>query len=120
MKRRLDIGMSLVADRDIMLLDEPFEGLDPPSFSEALSADLKRLNDGSRIIILSSHDLARVEDLSDVIIFLKRGGSIVTTVERGGKADRVTIKVPGGPNVEDFLGSLGGFNMKCAGGMGSS
>ncbi|GGM74017.1 ABC transporter [Thermogymnomonas acidicola] len=104
MKRRLDIGMSLVADRDIMLLDEPFEGLDP-SFSEALSADLKRLNDGSRIIILSSHDLARVEDLSDVIIFLKRG-SIVTTVERG-KADRVTIKVPGGPNVEDFLGSLG-------------
>lgn len=59
-----------------------------------------------------------MEDLSDVIIFLKRGGSIVTTVERGGKADRVTIKVPGGPNVEDFLGSLGGVQYEVRGGDG--
>jgi ABC-2 type transport system ATP-binding protein len=103
MKRRLNIGMSLIAKREIMLLDEPFEGLDP-SISEEISTDLKKLDDGSRIIILSSHDLARVEDLSDVIIFLK-AGSIMLNIETK-SADSIVIKVPGGTEVTNFLEKL--------------
>lgn len=103
MKRRLNIGMSLIAKREIMLLDEPFEGLDP-SISEDISTDLKKLDDGTRIIILSSHDLARVEDLSDIIIFLK-DGSVMLNVETK-SANSIKIKVSGGIEVINFLNKL--------------
>ena len=103
MKRRLNIGMSLIAKREIMLLDEPFEGLDP-SISEDISTDLKKLDDGTRIIILSSHDLARVEDLSDIIIFLK-DGSVMLNVETK-SANSIKIKVSGGTEVINFLNKL--------------
>ena len=72
MKRRLNIGMALMVKSDIILLDEPFDGLDP-SISEQLSDIIKKMNDGNNIIIISSHDLSRVEDISDTIIFMKSG-----------------------------------------------
>lgn len=72
MKRRLNIGMALMVKSDIILLDEPFDGLDP-SISEQLSNIIKKMNDGNNIIIISSHDLSRVEDISDTIIFMKSG-----------------------------------------------
>lgn len=72
MKRRLDIGMALMIKSDIILFDEPFDGLDP-SISEQLSSIIKKMNDGRHIIIISSHDLSRIEDISDTIIFMKSG-----------------------------------------------
>ncbi len=72
MKRRLDIGMALMIKSGIILFDEPFDGLDP-SISEELSKIIKKMNDENNIIIISSHDLSRVEDISDTIIFMKSG-----------------------------------------------
>lgn len=104
MKRRLNIGMSLMAMREIMLLDEPFEGLDP-SISEEIGNDLKKLDDGSRIIILSSHDLARVEDISDTIIFLKSGSVKLKTETR--LASSMEIKISNSKGVTNFLDQIG-------------
>ena len=89
MKRRLDVGMGLMIKTDILLMDEPFDGLDP-SIAEDLSNIIKEANNGHRIIIISSHDLTRVGDISDSIIFMK-SGKIVSQVNNGNERNTIVI-----------------------------
>lgn len=72
MKRRLNLAMLLVAEPDIMLLDEPFEGLDHLS-----SLELTRIINGMKregiSLIVSSHELRRLDTIADLTLILRRG-----------------------------------------------
>lgn len=103
MKRRLNIGMGLMIKSDIMLMDEPFDGLDP-SISEELSNIIKKSNDKNKIIIISSHDLSRVEDISDTIIFMK-SGKLINTIANA-KEHFVNIIILNNKNNEEKISNL--------------
>lgn len=71
-KRRLHLALSLIGDPDIIFLDEPTAGLDVEG-RIALHEQIKKLKTMDKTIILSSHDMAEVENLCDTIAILKDG-----------------------------------------------
>lgn len=74
MKQRLGIAIALVANPDILILDEPTVGLDPKErikFRNVI-ADLAK----NKTIILSTHIVSDVEDIADYLIFLKEGSIV--------------------------------------------
>lgn len=72
MQQRLAIGRAILHDPDLLLLDEPHTGLDQDA-CEMLDAILKHESNRGRTIVMTSHDLARVEDLSSRFDVLSRG-----------------------------------------------
>ena len=68
-QQRVFIARALAQEAHVLLLDEPFTGLDQPS-RETLSNLLKELVKHGRLIIASHHDLQTVEDLFDEVILL--------------------------------------------------
>lgn len=71
MKQRLGIAIALVADPDILILDEPTVGLDPKERVNFRDIMVKLAKD--KTIILSTHIVSDVEDMADYLIFLKKG-----------------------------------------------
>lgn len=68
---------ALVADVDLLLLDEPTAGLDP--LMEAVFQDcIRDAKEAGRTVLLSSHILAQVEVLADHISIIRRGGIVET------------------------------------------
>lgn len=72
MKQRLAIAQALLRSPEILILDEPFNGLDPHGFQDLISL-LKDLNKKGITIIVSSHLLNELEQLSDYFILLHQG-----------------------------------------------
>jgi ABC-type multidrug transport system ATPase subunit len=72
MAQRLSIARAIVHDPHILLLDEPFTGLDEGSAGR-LSAQLSALRGGERTLILVTHDPRRAIELSDRALVLHRG-----------------------------------------------
>ena len=72
MAQRLAIARAIVHQPSILLLDEPFTGLDEGS-AERLSTQLGSLRGGERTLILVTHDPRRAVELSDRALILDRG-----------------------------------------------
>ncbi|MCK8635995.1 lantibiotic protection ABC transporter ATP-binding subunit [Apilactobacillus kunkeei] len=72
MKQRLGIGMAMVSDPKLLILDEPTNGLDPIGIQE-LRTLIKGLSERDITILVSSHDLSEVEHLADNIGIISGG-----------------------------------------------
>ena len=72
MKRRLDLGLSLVNSPEILFLDEPTTGLDPGS-RRVLWDEIKRLRDSGVTIILTTQYLEEADELADRIAIIDEG-----------------------------------------------
>ncbi len=70
--QRLAIARGLVHDPPVVLLDEPFTGLDPTS-ADRLAAHLRSLAESGRAVVLVTHDLAQAAALGDRALLLVRG-----------------------------------------------
>ena len=70
-KKRLELAAVLLAEPEVLLLDEPTEGLDPNQ-KEALRKIIKKYAD-SHIIIISTHTLEDVEALASQVLLLHKG-----------------------------------------------
>lgn len=71
-KRKLHLALALIGNPDIIILDEPTAGLDVES-RLILHDEIKMLKQDGKTIIIASHDMAEVENLSDRIAILKDG-----------------------------------------------
>lgn len=71
MNRRLSIAQAFLGSPDLVLLDEPLNGLDPRE--AARMRDLIRERRGRQTIVISSHHLADIEILCDAVAFVEHG-----------------------------------------------
>lgn len=75
MSQRLSMGLALVGDPDLLILDEPFTGLDPIGV-EVFEAVIESKQSSGTTILISSHDLSRIETLCDRVGVLKSGSLV--------------------------------------------
>ncbi len=72
MQQRLAIARALLHDPSVVLLDEPFTGLDPHA-SDRLEELLHTLNNGERTVVMTIHDLERGWAMCNRALVLARG-----------------------------------------------
>ena len=72
MQQRLAIGRSIIHDPEVVLFDEPYTGLDQDA-SSMLDEVLHSVAAKGRTVVMTSHDLARAEDLATRFDILSRG-----------------------------------------------
>ncbi|HUO07097.1 MAG TPA: ABC transporter ATP-binding protein [Phycisphaerae bacterium] len=70
--RRVGLAQALLNDPDLVILDEPTSGLDPLGTLEMKNL-IKELKNAGKTVLLSSHNLADVEDVCDRVCILYRG-----------------------------------------------
>ncbi len=76
MQQRLQMATALVHDPDVIVLDEPFNGLDPLAVA-SLSETLRQRAADGRIVLFSSHQLDLVQDLCEVIAMIDQGRTVL-------------------------------------------
>ncbi|UPQ86221.1 ATP-binding cassette domain-containing protein [Ignavigranum ruoffiae] len=70
MKQHLLIAMALINQAECIVMDEPFNGLDPTSILD-LKRILEKLRNQGKTILISSHNLALVQELVDQVFLIK-------------------------------------------------
>src|SRR5260221_11306281 len=75
MKQRLGVAMALLPDPDLLILDEPANGLDPLGIIQMRDL-LRRLREQGKTIFLSSHLLGELEQVTDWLVMLNHGKAI--------------------------------------------
>ncbi|HWR66822.1 MAG TPA: heme ABC exporter ATP-binding protein CcmA [Bellilinea sp.] len=80
MQQRLAIGRAILHDPEVLLLDEPHTGLDQDA-CDMLDRALRQVAVRGRTLVMTSHDLARAEDLASRFDVLTRG-TIQGTIKR--------------------------------------
>ena len=76
-KRKVALAGALVLEPELLVLDEPFEGLDPVSRNEIVTL-LNQLNIRHGVtLVVATHDVQLVTPLADKVYLLKQGGEIV-------------------------------------------
>ena len=80
MKQRLYIASAIMRDVDILLLDEPFNGIDPIALNQ-LEDLIRELANKGVTILISSHEIRELQVLVDKAIFLDNGKIIYETDE---------------------------------------
>lgn len=72
MKQRLGIAAALLPDPDLLILDEPTNGLDPGGIIE-IRDFLRLLGDQGKTVFVSSHLLSEIQKMCDHVVMLRRG-----------------------------------------------
>ncbi|MGH7666396.1 MAG: ABC transporter ATP-binding protein [Candidatus Dormibacteria bacterium] len=72
MRQRLGLAIAMLHDPQLLLLDEPANGLDPAGI-RSVRALLRQLRDSGKTVFISSHVLGEVERLCDRVAILRRG-----------------------------------------------
>ena len=96
MKQRLGIAAALLKDPELIILDEPGNGLDAAGIKEVREL-IVRLGVGGRTVLLSSHQLAEVQQVCDRVAIMSHGaviasGSVAELLAAGSSGD-VRVRV---------------------------
>jgi ABC-2 type transport system ATP-binding protein len=109
-QQRVQLGAALVHGPELLVLDEPFSGLDPVGV-DVLSGVLQGLAEEGVPVVFSSHQLELVERLCESVAIVKDGrlvasGRVDELRERGTSGPTVRVAVPGVG--EDWLAGVSG------------
>lgn len=100
MLQRLSLATALLGDPEILVLDEPANGLDPAGIAW-LRTFLRSFVSSGRAVLLSSHILGDIEQTADNIVLIDRGrvvqsGELATVVEGDESLERVFLRATEG------------------------
>ena len=96
-QQRVQLASALLHDPAVLILDEPFSGLDPEAV-EVMSGVLREKADAGIPVLFSSHQLELVERVCDRVGIVRAGSMVACgSVEelRGGGPEQVVVDVPG-------------------------
>lgn len=77
MKQRLGLAQALIHDPELIILDEPTNGLDPQGMREVRNLLINLANNHGKTIFLSSHILKEVEGMATSMAIINKGKTIV-------------------------------------------
>ncbi|MES2639812.1 MAG: ABC transporter ATP-binding protein [Myxococcota bacterium] len=122
MRRRVTVASALLGDPELVMLDEPTSGLDPAQARHL--RDRIAAEQGRRTVLVSSHNLAELEQICDWVVFIDKGrctraGPLAALTGRdrevfvrlappypAGRGEVVTLRVPEGVPPEDATSEL--------------
>lgn len=112
MRQRLAIAQAMLGTPDLLVLDEPTNGLDPPQI-HAMREVLRNYAAGGRTVLVSSHLLAEVEQTCSHVVVMHRGrlvaaGTVAEIVASGGT---VSFTVDDPERAAAVLGDLPGMDV---------
>jgi ABC-2 type transport system ATP-binding protein len=97
MRQRLGIAAALLGDPAVLILDEPFNGMDPEGIIW-MRGFLRGLAAAGRAVLVSSHLMSELQDTADHLVIVGRGAVIADTSTRAlltaASGDRVTLHTP--------------------------
>ncbi|MGW1278355.1 alpha/beta fold hydrolase [Streptomyces tsukubensis] len=112
MRQRLAIAQAMLGLPDLLILDEPTNGLDPPQIREMREVMI-RYAAGGRTVIVSSHLLSEVEQSCTHLVVMDRGRLVqagpVSEITGGSDTLLVTTAVPLSDPVVEKIGALPGI-----------
>ncbi len=125
MKQRASIARALLHNPEILILDEPMFGLDPVGIKEIRDIISGQKKEGKTIII-SSHILTEIENISDYVVVMNKGEAIrtgnieqilnssVSEIELEIEVDNINAQLTGGLKNFDFVKEINfsGNNLK--------
>jgi ABC-2 type transport system ATP-binding protein len=95
MRQRLGIAAALLGDPPVLMMDEPFNGMDPEGIIW-MREFLRSLAGQGRAVLVSSHLMSELQDIADHLVIVGRGKVIADTSTRGLLAatsgDRVRLR----------------------------
>lgn len=72
MKKKVSLAAALIHQPKLLILDEPFEGIDPVS-AKQIKENLRMMSDRQITVVISSHNLDTVEKLCDEVAIINKG-----------------------------------------------
>lgn len=108
MQQKVQFVSTVVHDPKLLILDEPFSGLDPVNAGLLIDV-IKELQQRGTTILLSTHQMDQVEKLCDDIVLINKGKVVLQGAVRDVKAryrkDRITIAFDGAsPSLDGIAG----------------
>ncbi|HEY6738010.1 MAG TPA: ATP-binding cassette domain-containing protein, partial [Actinopolymorphaceae bacterium] len=111
MKQRLAIAQAMLGLPELLVLDEPTDGLDPPQIAEMRQV-LRRYASDGRAVLVSSHLLAEVEQTCSHVVVMNRGQRVAAgpVAEVTGDSRSVVVHVDDVERAERVIGDLAGVH----------
>ena len=109
-QQKIQFMTAIIHDPELIVLDEPFSGLDPVN-SEILKNVIIDLVKMGKYIIMSSHQMASIEEFCTDILILNKGKTVLQgnlkEIKEGYKANRLELSTD--KNIDEYIK---GFNME--------
>lgn len=107
MRQRLGIAQALIHDPDVLILDEPTNGLDPSGIHEMRMYIKKIAHEQGKAVLVSSHLLSEVELMCDRVIIIQHGEYVATQNiqhSQGEEMETIRIRVDDANKAAEMLG----------------
>ena len=108
MKQRLGIAQTLLHNPQVIILDEPSNGLDPQGQADMRELILKINKDKGITVIISSHILAEIEKIANRMIVINKGQKIIegdVGQLMSSESIKLSIKTTSNKEIENFFNS---------------
>jgi len=106
MHQKLQFAVTVINDPELVILDEPFSGLDPVN-QDLLREIITEMRRGGRTVLFSTHVMPEAERLCDFLVLINRGRVVVNgtldQIRRGHESHTISIELEGDG---DFIGGL--------------
>ncbi|MCL5972228.1 MAG: ABC transporter ATP-binding protein [Firmicutes bacterium] len=115
MRQRLALALAMLQDPEILVLDEPMNGLDPAAMRD-FRLHLLKLAESGVTILLSSHILSEVEQLATRLVFINQGQVVGVEDRQQGTGAKTYVKVLESEQIEAWFESRGAVAERLADG----